>query len=504
MLLANQQCGMVFEDILTKKVMAKKLYINLQRIAIGALSLLSPIFVQAQHDNDDPCDALEISVNTAGLYCPDPDNFSASGATTTSVSDAPAVGCSTPNADIWFKFTATATSHRVTRSSISGTSNVGIAVYSSTAGSCTSLSLKSCTTTPNINLTGLTVGDVYYVRAWNASSTSSAYSFNLCVGAPPPVPVNDECANAIEIDDALEHGAYTDNATQSKLPADCTGWGLPSEAADAWFKFTADQTGSATVTAFEFATQPYITIERFNTCTDATPADCDDDAFDGAKSLTVAAVSGNTYYFRIYGNDALGSGSRGYFSIQAEGTPLPVAMSKLTATIDSKNQVVLNWITLTEQNNEGFFIERSENGKDFKNIGFNASKAENGNSTHQLSYSYNDVVPLNGAQYYRIKQQDIDGVTSYSNVAKADITTLSNIDIYPNPATDKIHIKQYSDAALGWTISVTNVLGVKVISKQFYTNEAVLEIAALPVGLYTVCVSTPSGLVKTAVISKVN
>lgn len=483
--------------------MTEHLHLNLLRIFMASLFFILPSLTHAQPGNDDPCGAEVLSVNTAGLYCPDPDNYSASGATGTSVSDAPAVGCSTPNADIWFKFTATATTHRVTRSGISGTSNVGIAVYSSTAGSCTSLSLKSCTTTPNINLTGLTVGDIYYVRAWNASSTSSAYSFNLCVGSPPPVPVNDDCANAIAIDDALAHGAYTDSATQSKLPADCSGWGLPSEAADVWFKFTADQTGAATITASEFATQPYITIERFNTCADATPADCDDDAFDGAKSLTVAATSGNTYYFRIYGNDALGSGSRGYFSIQAEGTPLPVVMDKLTA-INAGNQVVLSWITLIEQNNSGFFVERSANGKDFENIGFNASKAENGNSTHKISYSYNDHSPLNGAQYYRIKQQDIDGAISYSNVAKADIASLSNIEIYPNPATDKIHIKQQNDAATEWTLSVVNILGVKMISKSFYTRDVVLDIAALPVGLYTVRVSGIGGLVKTAVISKVD
>ena len=53
----------------------------------------------------------------------------------------------------------------------------------------------------------------------------------------------------------------------------------------------------------------------------------------------------------------------------------------------------LKWITATESNSKGFYIERFTNGT-WDNIGYVATKAEGGNSGIELNYSFSVCVYL--------------------------------------------------------------------------------------------------------------
>jgi hypothetical protein len=83
-------------------------------------------------------------------------------------------------------------------------------------------------------------------------------------------------------------------------------------------------------------------------------------------------------------------------------TVLPVALVNFTGTI--KNNVhQLSWTTLTETNNSGFEILRSNNGITFNKLAFVASKANNGNSANSLQYTFTDELPLATKQLLSIK-----------------------------------------------------------------------------------------------------
>jgi hypothetical protein len=118
----------------------------------------------------------------------------------------------------------------------------------------------------------------------------------------------------------------------------------------------------------------------------------------------------------------------------SEFNPLPIELLSFTATIE-QDDVALNWVTASEINNQFFTIERSSNGIDFEIISIIASQAEFGNSNKTLYYSALDTQPLDGMNYYRLKQTDFDGKFEYSQVIAIAFSKQKNIsfDLFPNP-----------------------------------------------------------------------
>lgn len=123
-------------------------------------------------------------------------------------------------------------------------------------------------------------------------------------------------------------------------------------------------------------------------------------------------------------------------------TPLPVKLISFYAKAQD-NQVQLTWQTSSETNSDGFDIERSENGKDFEKIGFVKTESQNGNSNEKLGYSFTDETPIEGNNFYRLKQIDLDGKFVYSQIKSVKIEGQNSLKIYPNPASDFIYIKTF-------------------------------------------------------------
>ena len=109
---------------------------------------------------------------------------------------------------------------------------------------------------------------------------------------------------------------------------------------------------------------------------------------------------------------------------------LPVTFKSFDGVMQN-GQSLLKWTTTNEINNKGFDVERSTDGQIFTPIGFvagqNSSNVEN-------NYTYTDVKPVNGVNYYRLKQIDNDGRFAYSSIIQ-----LKNViadfawNVYPNP-----------------------------------------------------------------------
>ncbi|WP_118950050.1 T9SS type A sorting domain-containing protein [Taibaiella helva] len=132
--------------------------------------------------NNDIAGAITLTVNAdynCGTVTP--------GTTESATASLPAPSCNIAGAndDVWFKFQAMATAHRVSLANTSGSTDMNMVVYSDLGttevtggGTCANVSTK--------NLTGLTVGQTYYVRVYTNSSTLTTTSgFNICVGTPP-------------------------------------------------------------------------------------------------------------------------------------------------------------------------------------------------------------------------------------------------------------------------------------------------------------------------------
>ena len=117
---------------------------------------------------------------------------------------------------------------------------------------------------------------------------------------------------------------------------------------------------------------------------------------------------------------------------------LPVELLNFKA-YQVESSVVLDWETVHEHENDHFSIERSADGKAYETIG---EVTGAGFSTSLITYEFIDREPLAGINYYRLKQTDFDGHSSYSPVRTITFERPSTgIDIFPNPATtDQIDI----------------------------------------------------------------
>jgi hypothetical protein len=124
---------------------------------------------------------------------------------------------------------------------------------------------------------------------------------------------------------------------------------------------------------------------------------------------------------------------------------LPLTWLSFTATEQDNSQSLLQWVTAQEQNTKDFYIQHSADGINWVTIG---SLPAAGNSSSTLHYNYVHTDPVNGRNYYRIKQTDIDGRFSYSLVRMLSFTRgLQPFTILGNPVNNDVLIIQVNMAA---------------------------------------------------------
>lgn len=159
---------------------------------------------------------------------------------------------------------------------------------------------------------------------------------------------------------------------------------------------------------------------------------------------------------------------------------LPVTLASFAAK-KFNNVVQLNWVTSQETNSSHFIIERSFDGTNWNAI---ATVAASGNSNVAVNYEAFDNTPVNGANYYRIKQVDPDGSFKFSEVRNVVFKRPVNISVTPNPASEFIKISGNSNTKL--EIDIVDMQGKKVIAQRSSGNNTIIHISHLSKGIYLV------------------
>lgn len=193
-------------------------------------------------------------------------------------------------------------------------------------------------------------------------------------------------------------------------------------------------------------------------------------------TATVSSLNCNTVNIQIQGP---GISNR---TITFVVTPIPLPVKMVDFAAESlKDKVKLSWATASEQNNDFFTVERSENGSTWTEI----KKVKGaGNSSSLLNYIAYDQNPVNGTAYYRIKQTDLDGKATYSETRSAKYTGASTISIFPVPNTgNTINIKGISDTE-GTLLTVLDGAGVAVFKTTLTGSSA--KLPNLSAGLYVI------------------
>jgi hypothetical protein len=134
-------------------------------------------------------------------------------------------------------------------------------------------------------------------------------------------------------------------------------------------------------------------------------------------------------------------GDNGFASPLIVNAPLPIKLVTFEGRSKDCEHIDLSWTTAQERNNDYIEVQRSINGTEFSTIG----KVSGNNRSDLNAYTFEDNTNLiPGAKYYyRLRQVDFDGSAEFHRIIGVEHTCIETplaLNIYPNPAIDKINI----------------------------------------------------------------
>ncbi len=169
------------------------------------------------------------------------------------------------------------------------------------------------------------------------------------------------------------------------------------------------------------------------------------------------------------------------FAVGVDASALPVQLAAFTGAYVNATSVRLNWRTVSELNNYGFYIERRRaNQTEWAEVPGSFIPGRGTTSIPQ-EYSYTDNTAPGGALSYRLRQVDLDGSRNYSEPITVDSPTsvketapirFALLQNYPNPFNPSTDIKFSVAKTDKATLTVFNSLGQLVSTLFDETAEA--------------------------------
>jgi len=164
-----------------------------------------------------------------------------------------------------------------------------------------------------------------------------------------------------------------------------------------------------------------------------------------------------------------------HFTLTDNISPLPIRLESFAAAVKA-SVVGLEWQTGSETGSEQFELQRSYGSQEYSTI---ASFTPKGNNSR---YEFNDLKPLAGTNYYRLRMTDRDGSVTFSTVVTAIIRSTNDVTIYPNPASSQLFI----NASVAGEIIVIDMYGKVVLARYVNGNNDAINISSLAAGHYIV------------------
>jgi hypothetical protein len=159
---------------------------------------------------------------------------------------------------------------------------------------------------------------------------------------------------------------------------------------------------------------------------------------------------------------------------------LPVEYSYFTATPEEGTGIILAWGTSNEQRNRLFKIEHSADGQRFSPLATVQSTSAYGEGRE---YSYLDRKPVNGTNWYRIKQVDANGASAYSEVRMVVFGAGETVigSVYPNPVRTQntLNLDVYAMQSADASMRIHDIAG-RLISEKSFALEAGNNTLQLP------------------------
>lgn len=152
---------------------------------------------------------------------------------------------------------------------------------------------------------------------------------------------------------------------------------------------------------------------------------------------------------------------------------LPVELTSFQA-VQQNTHVHLQWETSSERNTSHFSIERSINGVDFKEVG---SILGSGDGVVVNQYTWKDISPEEGINYYRLKIIDNDNSVEYSNIEVVVFDSSPAIQLFPNPVEKTIQLQGLDLENKNVQIEIMDRNGRLIYSNTIFVENGQLQIS---------------------------
>jgi hypothetical protein len=160
------------------------------------------------------------------------------------------------------------------------------------------------------------------------------------------------------------------------------------------------------------------------------------------------------------------------YSNSIVSTPLPVELTDFTAT-PKQGDVLLNWVTASELNNQYFLLQYAADGHTWQTIE-QVAGAGTTNETQYYSYTHRQCAP--GYAYYRLIQVDENGEENYSEVASVFVPATTDFPFIANPLGSDIFLPA------GYELSIFDLQG-RLVLHAFSTGQE-MSTQSLQAGVY--------------------
>ena len=205
-----------------------------------------------------------------------------------------------------------------------------------------------------------------------------------------------------------------------------------------------------------------------------------------------------------------GNASAGYTMVLADQSAGTITVTRVSAlpvellSFDgscNNNVITLNWRTASEHNSHYFEIQKSRDGENWSSL---TTVESAGNSTQELTYETKDHKAIDGNNYYKLIQYDIDG--QFEEYGPINVICNGNskgyFSIFPNPSTGDFQVILNNKRLIGdGTLEVKDSKGSVVYTQEVKISQGINLINVsninLTSGIYYVSVITDNNSTET-------
>ncbi len=217
---------------------------------------------------------------------------------------------------------------------------------------------------------------------------------------------------------------------------------------------------------------------------------------DDAAQLRVVRWNGSQWVDQGRGNGSSTSNTAGNIITSTQVTsfspftfgsissvnPLPVSLINFVA-VKADNAVQVKWTTTMEANSDYFDVQKSTDGTNWSTIGRVEAA---GNSSQLINYTFNDINVVNGWQFYRLIQADLDGTQTTTKVVAINVNNDSKITLglSPNPASNLLTINPNASESVDISFKIYDASGKLLVEGSENAMLVNIDITNLSAGVY--------------------